>query len=120
MGLHIATIVSILPTSGYTAGSLFAACGAGVDTAIRSAQKNRTCCNCDFQEGESPHPASYRNCSHKCKSNLRATTHGSAGRRLSSKYTTSDQSFAAALRRSDQQHQLQPSKQKKATVFRQK
>jgi hypothetical protein len=39
-GLHSATIV--LATFGSTAGSLLAACGAGVDSAIMSAQRNGT------------------------------------------------------------------------------
>jgi hypothetical protein len=47
-----------------------------------------TCCNCDLQEGESPHPESYKGCSH-------------AEQKIS-KYTTPDRSFAAALRSSDQ------------------
>jgi hypothetical protein len=41
-GVHNATIVSVLATSGCTAGSLLAACGAGVDIANVSALRNRT------------------------------------------------------------------------------
>jgi hypothetical protein len=63
LGRHTAAIVSVLATSGCTAGRLFAACGVGVGIAIISAQRNSissSCCNCDLQDGESLHPARYR------------------------------------------------------------
>jgi hypothetical protein len=99
VGLQNATVVSVLATSGWTAGSLLAACGLGVVNAIVSDQRNTTlksvptCCNYDLQDGESPHPASYRGCNHAKQEllrrrNRRATTPGSAGRTFFSEYTT--------------------------------
>jgi hypothetical protein len=56
--------------------SLLAACGVGVVIAIMSAQRNRTqsvpaCCNCNLQDGESVHPASYRGCNHAKQQSLK-------------------------------------------------
>jgi hypothetical protein len=72
-----------------------------------------TCCNCDLQDRESPHPASYRERSHakqelQRRRNLQVTTPGSA-RTFLLEITTPDRSFTAALQSSNQQHPQQPS-----------
>jgi hypothetical protein len=122
-GLHSATIISVLVTSECTAGSLLAACGVGVVITVKSAHRNRNqrvsqpaavaICKMEWL-----HLVNYRGCNHEKQElqhrrNLWMTTLGSAGRMFFSKRTTPDQSFAAALCSSDQQHPQQPSQQKK-------
>jgi hypothetical protein len=61
------------------------------------------CCNCNLQEGERPHPSSYRGCRHAKEESLRrrnqrSPNKGTSGRTFSSNYVIPGQSFAAALR----------------------
>jgi hypothetical protein len=61
------------------------------------------CCNCSLQEGERPHPFSYRGCRHAKEESLRrknqrSLNKGTSGRTFSSNYVTPGQSFAGALR----------------------
>jgi hypothetical protein len=67
------------------------------------------CCNCTLMEGQNPHPASYRGCSHANgelqRSRAQRATKGPSGRTFFSKFTSPQQTYAAALRQ-DKQHQL--------------
>jgi hypothetical protein len=108
MGLHSATVISILATSGalQAASSLPVVWGSSVPT----------CCNCDLQDEEVPHPASCRGCSHAKQGlhrrrNLRTKTLGSGERTFFSKYITPDRSFATPICSigSNQQKQQQSS-----------
>jgi hypothetical protein len=66
------------------------------------------CCNCALTEGDKSHPASYRGCSH-AKGELQRrraqrAPKGPTGRTFFSKFTSPQQSYAAALHQ-DTQHQ---------------
>jgi hypothetical protein len=67
------------------------------------------CCNCTILEGENPHPASYRGCSHANgelqRRRAQQAPKGPSGRAFFSKFTSPQQSYAAALRQ-DKQHQI--------------
>jgi hypothetical protein len=66
------------------------------------------CCNCTLLERENPHPASYRGCSHEKgelqRRRAQRAPKGPSGRTFVSKFTSPQQSYAAALRQ-DKQHQ---------------
>jgi hypothetical protein len=67
------------------------------------------CCNCKLAEGEKPHPANYRGCSHAREELQRKQPQKSpkstTGRVFSSALATPGVSFAAALRGTKQQQQ---------------
>jgi hypothetical protein len=81
------------------------------------------CCNCTLKEGDRPHPTTYRGCRHAKEEMLRRKQHRStpketAGKTFTSRLTTSEQSFAAALRKGTQHHtpqQVQPAAMKSGT-----
>jgi hypothetical protein len=82
-------------------------CGGGhLHKECPEAEKEKStpnCCNCNLQEGERPHPSSYRGCRHAKEESLRrrnqrSPNKGTSGRTFSSNYVTPGQSFAAALR----------------------
>jgi hypothetical protein len=107
--LHNAAVVSVLVTFWCTAASLLAAVlwGWTSPSRVPRGTEHRQCLN--LQDGESPHPTSYRDCSHakqelQRRRNLGATTEGSAGRIFFSKFTAPDRSFPAALASSDRHH----------------
>jgi hypothetical protein len=64
------------------------------------------CCNCTLVEGEKPHPASYRGCSHaKGEQKRRRAQRGPKGfsrRTFFAKFTSAEQSYAAAIASIDQ------------------
>jgi hypothetical protein len=74
-----------------------------------------SCCNCTLVEGEKPHPASYRGCSHEKGEQQRRRAQrapkGFSGRTFFSKFTSSEQSYAAASRQDTQQQQPQARRQ---------
>jgi hypothetical protein len=60
-----------------------------------------SCCNCTLVEGEKSHPASYQGCRHAKgdmqRRKAQRAPKGSSGRMFFSKFTSPDQSHAAAL-----------------------
>jgi hypothetical protein len=69
-------------------------------------ESTKSCCNCTLVEGEKPKPASYRGCNHakgELQRRAQRTPKGSSGRTFY-KFTSTEQSYAAALRQ-DTQHQ---------------
>jgi hypothetical protein len=68
-------------------------------------------CNCTLVEGEKTHPASYRVCSHaegeQQRRNAQRVPKGFSGRRLFAKFTSAEQSYAAAFLQKAQQQQPQ-------------
>jgi hypothetical protein len=90
----------------------------------RAEKENSTpnCCNYNLQEGERPHPSSYRGCRHPKEESLRRTNRsslnkGAPWRTFSSNYVTPGQSFAEALRsKSGQQPPMLQAQQARATA----
>jgi hypothetical protein len=79
-----------------------------------------SCCSCTLVEGEKPHPASYRGCSH-AKGELQRRKAQRApkepsGRKFFSKFTSPEQSYAAALHQ-DTQHQQPHTPQTEGKTF---
>jgi hypothetical protein len=97
-------------------GALLAACERGGHCHLECPEKRTThsiptCWNCDQQVTEAAFLEKKKEL--ECRWNLLATTPGSAGRTFFLKYTITDRSFAAPLHSSNQQHQQQPSQQRK-------
>jgi hypothetical protein len=71
-----------------------------------------SCCSCTPVEGEKPHPASYRGCSHakgeQQKREAQRSLKGFSGRMSFSKFTSSGQSYVAALRQDTRQQPQAP------------
>jgi hypothetical protein len=67
-----------------------------------NASSTPACCNCRFADGEKPHPANYRGCSHAKeelqKKKLQKAPKPATGRVFSSNIVNPGVSFAAALR----------------------
>jgi hypothetical protein len=76
-----------------------------------NAESTPRCCNCTLIEGEKPQPTSYRDCSHaKGEQQWRKAQRAPKGfsrRTLFAKFTSAEQSYAAALRQETQQQQPQ-------------
>jgi hypothetical protein len=77
----------------------------------RNAESTPRYCKCTLVEGEKPHPASYRGCSH-AKGELQwrraqRAPKGPSGRTLFAKFTSAEQAYAAVLRQETQQQQPQ-------------
>jgi hypothetical protein len=77
-----------------------------------NASSTPACCNCRLADGEKPHPANYRGCSHAKeelqKKKLQRAPKITKERVFSSVRTTPGVSFAVALRGSGDQQQPQP------------
>jgi hypothetical protein len=107
-----ATTGNILVLFRRTASNPLGICGEVVATCIGNALKKTntesmpSCCNCTLVDGEKPHPASYRGCSH-AKGEEHNRLKGYTGRTLFSKFTSSQQSYAAALGQDTQEQQPQ-------------
>jgi hypothetical protein len=75
---------------------------------MTNTESTSICCNCTLVDGEKPHPASYRGCSH-AKGELQRrraqrAPKGPSGRTFFSKFTSPEQFYTAALLQ-DTQHQ---------------
>jgi hypothetical protein len=64
-----------------------------------NAESTPRCCNYTLTEGENPHSASYRGCSHaKGELQRRNAPEGSSGRMISSELNSPEQSYTSAFR----------------------
>jgi hypothetical protein len=84
-------------------------------------ESRRSCCNCNLLEGEKPHPASYRGCSHT-KGELQGKRaqrdpKGSSGRTFFSRFTSPELSYADALPQDTKHQQPQELKTQMGKVF---
>jgi hypothetical protein len=83
-------------------------------------ESTSNCCNFILVEGGKPHRTSYQGCSHAknrtAKEKSRMSSEGISGRTLFSKFTSPEQSYAAALRQDTQHQQPQATQTDNKTV----